>query len=150
MPDDAATGFEIIVWRPYEPPHQIAFADAGSRSLVYLAEQAQRDVYRWRTREDVWAGLRDDEIRQRLREQITAGFDPFIDPALRGIAKLGEFISILRQAITSGNTTWSVSTQALNDREGPVLINATMTLHNQLRWIYRVFQDVPGASVTVR
>jgi hypothetical protein len=147
---EAATGLEIVVWRPYEPPHQIAFTGSQDGSLEYLREGAQRDIFRWRTREDVWGGIRDAALRQGLRDKLVGGFDPFRPPGDRSISTLTEFVAELKEAITAGSTTWAVSTQASDDREEAEIVNSVMALYNQLSWICKVFRDVPGVFLSVR
>lgn len=147
---EAATGLEIIVWRPFEPPHQILFAASPEATLQYVSEGAHRDIFRWQTREDVWGGIKDPDLRQRLREKLVNGFDPFAPSVDRSISKLGEFLGELKAAISAGSTTWSVSTQIHGEDEEAAVVNSVMGLYRQLCWIYRVFQDVPGAFLAVR
>jgi hypothetical protein len=149
MLTDSTSGLEIVIWRPYLPPHEIVFT-ASDGSLEYVREGAQRAIFRWRTREDVWAWIREDALRQRLQEQLVRGFDPFKPPVDRSISKLGEVVAELKAIINENNTRWSVSTQAHPDYEETANVNSVIALYNQLRWIYNIFQDVPGACLSVR
>jgi hypothetical protein len=148
------TGLRVTVWRAYLPTRQIVIQEAGSESPRYLGsdDDLQRDVFTWQAREDVWGGLTDETTRQMLSQRFREDFDPFLPPDKRDFSKLAAFLAELQTAAQSPQSSWATSAQQIGDDDADpsMRLNPLLAFYNQLLWIYEVFRELPGASITVR
>lgn len=152
MANEATAGLRVTVWRPYSSERALAVVRPGEPELSYIDEQVglHQDIYSWQTREDVWGGLVDDALRAGLRNRILEGFQPYADPSERGFSQLRDFLDALGAAVRSGKSEWSISSQSEVDARFVHRIHALLAFYRHLEWVYRVFKDVPGVSVSVR
>jgi len=151
MAADVTAGVRLIVWRPYMPERLLAMQQDQKGNVTLLGSDAplQQAAFMWQVREDIWGGIVDAEVRQSLSQRFIADFEPVLPPDDRSFEKLSEFLRRLSPVLV--NSEWSFSAQQLDeDGESGVRLNALVGFFNHLRWVYDVFKDVPGASVSVR
>ena len=151
MLTDTSAGLRITVWRPYTPdrPLTIRVGTDDTISAVGPDMQLQQEAFTWQVKEDVWGGLADSELRQQLSQKLITDFEPVLPPTQRGMTKLGALLGELDDAKSAAE--WSSSGQQLHDDgETAVRLNSLVAFLSQLTWLYDVFRDVPGASVSVR
>ena len=109
----------------------------------------QKEVLTWQPKEDIWGGLADGGARTRLSERMQVEFEPALRPDERSLEKLGAYLKDI-EALLDG-LEWATSSQQFeDDGETPMRLNPLLSFYRQLEWIYQVFRDVPGASVSIR
>ncbi|MGC1304388.1 MAG: hypothetical protein WA840_18635 [Caulobacteraceae bacterium] len=109
----------------------------------------QQEAFTFQPTEDVWGGLVDSELREKLSMQFISEFEPVRPPSERGFDRLAVFLNELRAAIPKGE--WASSGQQLDDESEQALrLNPLLAFYSQLAWIHETFKDTPGASVSVR
>jgi len=112
-------------------------------------DELQEEAFTWVTREDVWGGITDDTVRETLREHFVSEFEPTLAPHERGFDKVARILTEIANSMT--NTSWSSSTEQLDEDDvSPFRLNALLAFHTQLQWMFQVFKDIPGASLSVR
>jgi hypothetical protein len=139
------------VWRPYEPdrPLTLQVGDSGTVTAVDNDVRLQQEAFAWQVREDIWGGLIDAELRGTLSQRFINDFEPVLLPEERSMDKLKLLLDDLAAAIPKAE--WSTSGQQLEeDGETAFRLNALLAFYAQLSWIYEVFHDTPGASISVR
>jgi hypothetical protein len=151
LANDSATGFRLTVWRPYQPTNEIAFDDGVAIKYIGIDDdgEVQQNIFMWQIKEDVWGGIKDDELRTTLKDRMFSDFSPFKSPIERGMSKFGEFLKDLENTTKTPNSIWSLSSQETAD-DIPMPVNLILALYHQFRWIHQVFKNIPDASVTVR
>jgi hypothetical protein len=151
MASDTSAGLRITIWRPYTPerPLTIRKGETDTVTLVSPDMLLQQEAFTWQVREDVWGGLPDNDLREALSHALIGRFEPVLPPAQRGMTQLQEFIAELEAA--QAKSEWATSGQQLHaDGETPVRFNPLLGFLGQLKWLFDLFRDVPGASVSVR
>jgi hypothetical protein len=152
MAVESSVGVRITIWRPYTPERQLAFQLESNEPLMLVRPemQLQQEAFAWQVREDVWGGVTDADRRLELSQRTIADFEPILPPSQRSMEKFRQLLDAVSAAIE--NTEWSDSAQQLDedDADTPYKLNALLCFHLQMRWIYDVFKDTPGASVSVR
>ena len=151
MAIESSVGVRVTIWRPYAPDRPLAFQSADSETLRLVSPemQFQQEAFTWQAREDIWGGVVNAEVRERLSQRFITDFEPVLPPSERGMEKLQALLAELAVAIPEAE--WSASGQQVeDDGETPYRLNSLLAFHAQMRWLYEVFKDVPGASVSVR
>ncbi len=139
------------MWRPYKPdrPLTLQLGDGETVTAVDDDVSLQQEAFAWQVREDIWGGLIDGEIREKLSQRFIDDFEPVLLPDQRSMDKLKLLVDDIAAAIPKAE--WSTSGQQLEqDGETAFRLNALLALYAQLSWIYEVFRDTPGASISVR
>jgi hypothetical protein len=74
MAAEPTVKLRISVWRDFVPTRSLTVRRDGDPDHRLLSGDAhlQREVFSWQTREDLFAGVSDEEIRDRLREKLLA------------------------------------------------------------------------------
>lgn len=150
---DGAIGLKVTVWRRYSPERTIIHSTDKEATYFSPDERLLQDVFSWQVREDVWGGFTDTEVAQSLSTRFASAFDPFLPPNQRDFGTFKAVLSELSAAATSPNSYWASSAQQKDtdeDSDASTRVNPLLAFYNQLHWIYEVFKDVPGASITVR
>jgi hypothetical protein len=123
--------------------------DAETLTLVGPDVRFQQESFSWQAREDIWGGVVDSDLRQQISQRVIDEFEPVLPPDQRSMDKLRELLDALIAAIPEAE--WSESGEQLEeDGETPYKLNALLAFYSQMLWIYEVFKDTPGASVSVR
>jgi hypothetical protein len=148
---ETSAGVRITVWRPYQPdrPLTLQLGDSETVTAVHNGVRLQQEAYAWQVREDIWGGLIDAELRETLSQRFIRDFEPVLLPDRRSMDKLKLLLDDIAAAIP--NAEWSTSGQQLEeDGETAFRLNALLAFYAQLSWIYEVFRDTPGESISVR
>ena len=132
----------LSIWRDYTPPHVVALHAEQTGGPV-VAPPLQKQVYEWRLRTDVWAGIPNEEVRRRLRDQLER-LEVALPPAERSLAVLSDFIIAAEGAIASGDAG------LVPVEDATIEMNPLLALVLHLRWLIRCFADRPGISVSIR
>ena len=153
--------FRIVVWRPLAEMRNLMVLPIGTSSPEGDSDQANYEfheqIYAWEPRGiDVWGSIRSPADTQNLRTLLLDTFNP--SPASpvdrRRIGHLQPVLDALA-AVLSGQApldwadSWDVIDAGRADSPSQ-RANTIAVLYNQLRWMYEVFKDVPGASVSIR
>ncbi len=153
---DSERLFRLSVWRPARLSRTVDYhsAEDGDRTYVFEFQRLQEQVYVWDPEpNDVFASLDEDAMKQ-FRSMLLDNFAPTLDPAKRSVARLVEVVDTLNTKLNEMKTIpWASSPQLVCNDEGEeanLFVNAPLALLNHLRWVSRVFEHVPGASVTFR
>lgn len=148
--------FLLAVWRPARFERQLTnFAAVEATSRAFETEDLHEQMYIWSPDEDVWGGIRDSTKTNVIRTVLVEGFSPFREPQSRGMAQLREALNELREVVYSPDAVdWSECEAFVNseqaDSESNLRANTLLALYLHLHWLHRVFENVPGASVTIR
>ncbi len=151
MAIESSVGLRVTIWRPYAPDRPLAFQQAEATTMTAVGPeiQLQQEAFTWQVREDIWGGVVDSNLRERLSQRFISDFEPVLPPSQRGMDKLKALLSELANAIPEAE--WSASGQQVEeDGETPYRLNSLLAFHVQMSWLYDVFKDTPGASVSVR
>ena len=84
------------------PTRPLALPDDEGWQLLDSESGLQEEVYTWRLREDVLAGVSDDRIRMDLHDRLVERLDDSKPPKERRLALLAEFVEAAEAAIGSG------------------------------------------------
>ena len=124
-------------------------AKATSVTLYGPEDVFQQEAFIWHLREDIWAGVTDEETRLSLSERLRSDFQPSLAPAERALPKLKQFLVDATDAVKAAE--WSDSNhQAEQDGMTAFRLNPLLAFYLQLEWMYDVFKDLPGASVSIQ
>lgn len=146
----------LEVWRPARPDKRLLYErpDDGDQCPNELqADHLHEQVYGWRLFGDVWTSLGTGEMAIAIKEKLTVGFNPSLPPKERGF---GEMRSVVKEMSTyladAQNRRWQ-DWEQLTDEDDPdstYRVQPLLSFYHHLRWLCDLFQDVPGASVTIR
>lgn len=148
---DTNVQFHLSIWRDYTPPHSVALRSEQTGEeqtgfqVVTPENGLQAEVYSWPLRTDVWVGIPDEVVRNRLRKLLDR-LDVTFPPAERSLVVLGDFVTAAEQAIKSG----AAGTGPVGIGDATVESNPVLALVLHLKWIIRCFKDRPGISVSIR
>lgn len=151
MAQDTSAGVRVTIWRAFAPDRTITFQthEADAVTVVGPDFLFQREAFTWQPKEDIWGGLADADVRTRLSQRLQVEFEPALRPGERSLEKLGAYLNDVGPVLDG--LEWATSSQQLeNDGETPMRLNPLLSFYRQLEWIYQVFRDVPGASVSIR
>ena len=115
----------------------------------------QEEVYSWRPREDIFAGVSDDAIRMDLHSRLVEKLDVSKPPGERRMAVLEDFVNAAEAAIDSGAAACAPSLSESDedsddDKQSRIYINPLLALTMHLRWLLACFGNRPRISVSVR
>jgi hypothetical protein len=149
--------FRLAVWRPAKPirPFHYVFEGTDEHSYrIFEQDRLHEQIYAWDPGQvDIFLGL-DETLSSRFRGILFDGFAPHLAPQKRSISALYDVVSVLTLELSKrGNYSWSPSEQTIEieeDDEANLPVNAALALLNHLRWVAKIFMNVPYASVTIR
>ena len=155
MRTDPGAKLTLTIWREFVPSRPLTLPDDEGSRLLDSESGLQEEVYHWRLREDVFAGITDDAVRSDLHERFVGRLSDVKGPSDRRLDVLAEFISAAETAIESGvvlpapvESSSDLDTDA--EDSNPVNISALLALTIHLKWILACFSNRPGISVSVR
>jgi hypothetical protein len=130
----------------------------GSEASTNQADyEFHEQVYAWEPKGiDVWGSIRSSTETEALRALLFDTFSP--SPATpvskRSIGGLKSVLDALTKVLGNpGQLEWADSQDFIEaDSPEPINMraNTIAVLYNHLLWIYEVFGEVPGASVSIR
>ena len=148
---DSPLGTRITVWRPFSPGKPLTLHDPASDKVSVFGPDDcfQTEAFVWHAREDLVGGIVEPSARQELNDRLMNNFQPVLPPQERNIAKLRTFLASI-VAVLDG-VDWSDSAQQMeSDNTNAVHINSLLAFYQQLTWICDVFDELPGASVSIQ
>lgn len=115
-------------------------------------DRIHEQAYSWKVKGDIWTALKNDKNSQDLKNDIISIFSPELPPEQRGFDKLRTILEKLLVFLKNDdNRLWQTWDQLIDDDENiNYRIQPILSLYFQLNWLYKVFHNVPGASVTIR
>lgn len=129
----------------------------GEASQLLDSESGlQEEIYSWRLREDVFAGISDEKTRKKLRTRLIEKLADSQPPSERCLAVLKEFVEAAEEAIKSDDGVVPTLRESLSDEDhdngnqSAVGINALHALTMHLKWLLACFENQPGITVSVR
>ena len=153
MRADPGPKLTISIWRDFVPARPLTLPDEDGNQLLNSESGLQEEVYHWRQREDVFAGIIDDAMRMDLHDRFVGSLNDSKPPDERRLSVLADFISAAEAAIESGavvHVQAEGSSDSGTEDLDPVRINALLSLIVHLKWILTCFRNRPGISVSVR
>ena len=155
MQSDSSPRLTLSIWKDFVPQRVLALPGEEGRQLLDSESDLQEEIYSWRPREDVFAGVSDDATRLDLRHRLVGKLDVSNPPGERRMIVLEDFVNAAEAAIESGVAA-SAPSQTESDEDSddeersridtdPLL---ALTIH--LRWLLSCFGSRPGISVSVR
>ena len=155
MQSDSSPKLTLSIWRDFVPPRLLALTGEEGRQLLDSESGLQEEVYSWRPREDVFAGISDDATRMDLHDRLVGRLDVSKPPGERRMAVLEDFVRAAEAAIDSGAATCAPSESGSDedfddDERSRIDINPLLALTMHLRWLLDCFENRPGISVSVR
>jgi len=155
MPNETTRGFRLTVWRPFRPGRPLA-RESGPSALcewpINNETPLHEEIYSWQPQIDIWASTMASEQTNKLRQSLEA-FNPYASPHERSVGSLTGVLGELARAIQESPNIWADCEQQVeheSGREVQYRTNTILALRNHLLWVYEVFKNVPGASVTIR
>ena len=149
---DSPLGVRLTIWRPLSPTKALALHQnaAGMPITLFGPDDIfQQEAIVWHVKEDIWGGVADFTLRSSLQDGLMNGFQPTLPPDQRSMAHFHAFLSQCDNALSEAD--WSDSVVSMeNDGSSAIRINALIAFYAQSSWIYHVFKDLPGASVSVQ
>src|SRR6266567_2828938 len=75
---DAPPGLRISVWRPFLPSRPLAMTTTDADYVTFLSidDELHEEIFTWQTREDIWGGVSDADIRRRLSDRMMSELEP--------------------------------------------------------------------------
>lgn len=156
MAEGTSVKFTLTIWRDFVPPRPLAINVQGDGRQVFDSESGlQEQVYSWPLREDVFAGVSDDESRKELHERLVNRLADFNPPSERRLEVLRDFIAAAESVIEAGGVSCVQGESRLggngdNEEHERVEVNSLLALTLHLKWVVGCFGDRPGISVSVR
>lgn len=160
MPDDTNIHRTFSIWREFHPSRPLAHRSAKEATVVFRADSPAdadtglyEEIYRWHLREDILAGISEDDARRNVDDALKR-LDAKLPPSARHLGLLQDFVDLAREKLNEGKA----GPVLRNDTEGapldreddPVQVNSLLALTLHLEWLIACFGDRPGISVSVR
>lgn len=156
MPEGSSVKFTLTIWRDFVPPRPLAISTQEDGSQVFDSDSGlQEQVYSWPLREDVFAGVSDDESRQELHDRLVNRLADSNPPSERRLDVLRDFIDASEKVIDARGVICVQSESRFeentdNEVYDRVAVNSLLALTIHLKWVVACFGDRPGISVSVR
>lgn len=150
--------FHLDVWRPLKAHRRISFGiedrDGNARQTdITQSDRLYEQVYSWNLKGDPWVALGDDEVCKNIQEELTTGFDFNEPPEKRSFEKLSSIVEKIGKYLEDDNNRpWQywIQPDNENDSDGSFQLQPILALYHHLKWLCELFEDLPGASVTIR
>ena len=146
----------LDVWRPARPDRRLVYAeqDGDDSSAKELQEdRLHEQAFSWKLKGDVWMSLADTDEARKIKDALTTRFSCSLSPEKRGFAEMKAIVTDIEAYLTiEDNRQWQSWDQPISDDDPESIyqVQPLLSLYHHLKWICEVFQDIPGASVTVR
>jgi hypothetical protein len=153
MATDSAPKLRVSLWRDFRPGRTLAYQPGGDADarLFHRHDQLQEEVFAWEVGDALLNGITDDDLRAGLRGSLFDVFAVSISPSERPCSKLSSFFEAAEVALVSGSAEWADSEDlAAEDEPDPYRVNMLLAFYSQMRWLYEMFKDEPGVSISVR
>jgi hypothetical protein len=153
MATDSPPKMRVSLWRDFRPERTLAYKAGGAPDAKFFQrdDQLQEEVFALHVGEGVLNGVADDDLRATIKACLTEDFAPALPPSMRACRKLERFFQAAKKAIESGKAEWSDSEDlAFDDEPDPYRVNMLLAFYNQMLWLYEMFKDEPGVSISVR
>lgn len=138
---------QLSVWVPARVPGTLmSYASSEIVGLTTDQLNLYEQVYSWASKEDIWAGIREATTITRAREMLSQDFAPTLPPEERGFDRFQELILELEKLCNDAE--WTDCLQG--GPEERYRANHLLVVKNHFDWVYRLFRNLPGASVTLR
>ena len=150
---EADTHLKLSIWRNAPPGRTLVLRESGSDSHRVLGSDSEllEEVYSWHLREDPFAGISDECVRDRLRELLVQRLDASHAPAERSLSVLDDFVVEAIRAIDDRVAGKSpIQNPPVHDDGESHKINTLLALARHLKWLSRCFANRPGISVSIR
>lgn len=144
--------FRLDIWRPAHPECRFVYAEPSNAVKELDENRLHKHVYSWKPSGDFWGSLRSEDSN-KLRDLFFGSFSSELPPDERGVDKLKKFLGDLDHILNDdANRNWQMWEQPVHqDNENRLYqLQPSLSLYHHLKWLCEVFQDIPGASVTVR
>ncbi len=155
MQSDSSPRLTLSIWKDFVPQRVLALPGEEGRQLLDSESDLQEEIYSWRPREDVFAGISDDATRLDLHHRLVGKLDVSNSPGERRMNVLEDFVTAAEAVIDSGAASCapsqSESDEDSDDQErSRIDTNPLLALTMHLRWLLSCFGNRPGISVSVR
>jgi hypothetical protein len=154
MAIDTIGAFRLTIWRPlaHSRPISVEPIEATGEPTVLGIESVHEAIYEWQPKIDVWGSLPGSDVTNELREQLRR-FHPFEPRSERAIEHLRPFLEKLEEILSSDSGKWAFCTTQADETGEPEVefrSNTALALYRNMKWVYEIFRDLPGAVVTIR
>lgn len=153
----AETLLRLDVWRPARPDKRLLYAKPENDlpSVIELHEnRLYEQVYSWKVCGDMWTSISSDEEAKKIKEMLTTNFASSEPPEERSFVKMKVVVQKLKDYLFSNenNRKWQIWEQPISqdDTDDLFHIQPLLLLYHHLKWLCEVFEDIQGASVTIR
>lgn len=154
VPDDEpSVTLTLSIWRDFAPRRTLALRVDEHAQLLDAESELQQEVYRWRLREDAFAGIADDQTRLALHDRLVRALDSAKPPNERRLEVVADFVGVAEAAMATQSVSWTPVhglSSELSDDEVPIEFNALLALTVHLKWLLACFGHQPGMSVSIR
>lgn len=146
----------LEVWRPARPDRHLVYAEqngADSSAKELQEDRLHEQAFSWKLKGDIWTSLADTDEARKIKEAFTTRFSFSLPPEKRGFAKMRAVVTDIETYLANeNNRPWQTWDQPIDDDDPDNVyqVQPLLSLYHHLKWICEVFQDIPGASVTVR
>ncbi len=145
----------LDVWRPVRPSRRLAYAEQvndGPSVSVLQEDCLHEQAYSWTPKGDIWMALADTDKAEQIKEALRTDFSDSLPPEKRGFAEMKALVRKIKDYLAEeNNRQWQSWEQPINDDQDNLYrMQPLLALYHHLKWLCEVFQDIPGASVTVR
>jgi len=147
MNQENSPTLRLTIWRPAHLDRGLMYEGAAIHG-----GDLHEEAYRWETNEDFFGSF-DSAQSAVVRAALFTAFATHLAPAQRSMAQLFAALQVLEAACAdAGEEAWKDGLTVESFGDGVINLRAHggLVLYRQLRWVYDIFKDVPGASVTVR
>ena len=155
MQSGSSPRLTLSIWKDFVPSRVLALPGEEGGQLLDSESDLQEEIYSWRPREDVFAGISDDATRLDLHHRLVGRLDVSKPPGERRMEVLEAFVTAAEAAMDSGAVACAPSERESDedsddDKRGRIEINPLLALTMHLRWLLSCFGNRPGISVSVR
>lgn len=160
MDDHTSAQLRLSIWRDFAAMPSLVIHDEQSGLRVVNSDSAtqasdssvQAEVYSWTLPQEPFAGIEDEQVRQRLREALHERLGVSRPPAERGFAVLCDFVAEAERTIADGSAGPVPSDVPSTESSTRCALepNPLLALVLHLKWLVRCFKDRPGMSVSIR
>ena len=146
--------FKISVWSTFAPETDLAMDTGSDEPAVHMVTKQSsglhKEVFGWRMPEDLFAGITDENDRDKLKAALFDKMAIEIDPNERSIESLKSFINVANKILDANGVEWIGSRNTFGDDEEERRLNPLLALVNHLSWLIGMFEDMPNTSISVR
>ena len=149
-----SSNFTISVWSAFAPETDLAMDTGSDESAVRVVSKQSsglhKEVFGWRMPEDLFAGIADENDRDKLKAALFDKMAIEIDPNERSIDSLKSFVDVANNILDANRVEWIGSRNPFGDDDEESRLNPLLALVNHLSWLIDMFKDMPNISISVR